>query len=108
MERVSRRALAPALLLWVLALSGCLSVGREFPTGPVTSLQIGETTQDDVRAAFGPPWRTGIEDGDRTWTYGHYRYALLGLTHTRDLVLRFDERGVLRSYTYNSTTPDGP
>ncbi len=107
MERVSRRALAPALLLLVLALSGCLSVGREFPTGPVTSLRIGETTQDDVRAAFGPPWRTGIEDGDRTWTYGHYRYALLGLTHTRDLVLRFDERGVLRSYTYNSTTPDG-
>ncbi len=73
MERVSRRALAPALLLLVVALSGCLSVGREFPTGPITSLRIGETTQDDVRAAFGPPWRTGIEDGDRTWTYGHYR-----------------------------------
>lgn len=98
---------APALLLIVLVLAGCLSVGREFPTEPVTSLRIGETTQDEVRAAFGTPWRTGIEDGDRTWTYGRYRYALLGPGHTRDLVLRFDASGVLLSYTYNSTAPDG-
>ena len=98
---------APALLLVALLLAGCLSVGREFPTEPVKSLQIGETTQEDVRAAFGTPWRTGIEDGDATWTYGRYRYALLGPGHTRDLVLRFDANGVLLSYTYNSTAPDG-
>ena len=98
---------APVLLLIALFFTGCLSVGREFPTEPVTSLRIGETTQDEVRAAFGTPWRTGIEDGDRTWTYGRYRYALLGPGHTRDLVLRFDASGVLLSYTYNSTAPDG-
>ena len=59
-----------------------------------------------MRELFGTPWRTGVEDGQRTWTYGHYRYALLGTTRTRDLVVRFDENDVVSSYTYNSTDPE--
>jgi hypothetical protein len=46
-----------------------------------------------------------MEDGQPTWTYGHYRYTLLGDTRTRDLVVRFDPRGVVQSYTFSSTDP---
>ena len=86
-------------------LAGCLTVGRDFPAQRVTQLHIGTTTREEVRTAFGQPWRTGLEDGQPTWTYGHYRYTLLGNTRTRDLVIRFDPRGVVQSYTFSSTDP---
>jgi hypothetical protein len=89
-----------------LLVAGCLTVGREFPVEPVREIKIGETTRDDVRRIFGPPWRTGLEDGQRTWTYGHYRYAALGTTRTRDLVVRFDDSGRVASYTFNSSYPE--
>ena len=98
-----RAAIAAGLTL--AAGAGSFSVGRSFPTEPLTRIQVGDTTRDDVRRWFGPPWRTGIEDGAPTWTYGQYRYALLGPARTRDLVLRFDDTGVVSSFTFNSTEP---
>jgi len=94
-----------AAALLALALSGCLTVGREFPTEPVAQIAIGHTTRDDVQRMFGEPWRTGIEDGRRTWTYGRYRYKLFGPTETCDLVLRFDSNGTVASYTFNAAPP---
>jgi hypothetical protein len=89
----------------LLALSACLTVGREFPTDDVGRIQLGQTTRDEVHRMFGEPWRTGLEDGRRTWTYGHYRYKLIGTTETRDLVIRFDAKGVVVSYTFNAAPP---
>ena len=96
-------ARSAALALLVCLGSGCLNVGYEFPVEPVRKIEIGTTTRDDVRDMFGEPWRTGIEDGERTWTYGRYRYSLFAEAATRDLVVRFDARGVVTSYTFNST-----
>jgi outer membrane protein assembly factor BamE (lipoprotein component of BamABCDE complex) len=103
-----RRLVAAAIFGLALGTAACVSVGREFPAEDVTRLEIGSTTQQDVRRIFGTPWRTGIEDGQRTWTYGHYRYSLFGSASTRDLVVRFDASGVVSSYSYNTTAPDGP
>jgi hypothetical protein len=97
------RAHGAALTLLACLGAGCLNVGHEFPVEPVQKIEIGATTREDVRAMFGEPWRTGIEDGERTWTYGRYRYSLFGEAATRDLVVRFDARGVVTSYTFNST-----
>ncbi len=98
-------ARSSALAVCVLALSACLTVGREFPTEDIGKLQIGQTTRDEVHRMFGEPWRTGLEDGRRTWTYGHYRYKLIGTTETRDLVIRFDAKGLVVSYTFNEAPP---
>lgn len=89
-----------------LALLGCLTVGQAFPVAPVSRIEIGATTKQEVLATFGAPWRTGLEDGQETWTWGHYRYALLGTTRTRDLVVRFDARDVVVSYSFNSSFPE--
>lgn len=88
-----------------LVLGACLTVGRPFPTDRVGQIQIGQTTRDDVHRMFGEPWRTGLEDGRRTWTYGHYRYKLFGVTETQDLVIRFDPKGTVASYTFNAAPP---
>jgi outer membrane protein assembly factor BamE (lipoprotein component of BamABCDE complex) len=104
-RRTLGRLFALLALAATLPLAGCLTVGRDFEAGNVSRLRIGATTREQVRDLFGEPWRTGVEDGQRTWTYGRYRYALLGTTQTRDLVVRFDERDVVASYTFNSTDP---
>jgi len=87
-------------------LTGCMTVGRRFPVDPIHRLQIGKTKKEDISLMFGQPWRTGIEDGKKTWTYGHYRYSLFGETKTADLVLRFNDNDVLISYTFNSSDPN--
>ena len=101
-----RRASGVCALILCLGVSGCLSVGHEFPVEPVRTIEKGTTTQDEIRQMFGEPWRTGIDDGQRTWTYGRYRYSLFGDAATRDLVVRFDAQGVVVSYSFNSTYPE--
>ena len=109
-HRAAGRKIAAAALL-VLAitlpvaglLGGCATVGHDFPTGRVADIRLNETTQVQIRAMFGEPWRTGIEDGRPTWTYGKYRYKLFGQAETEDLVIRFDEQGRVASYTFNTT-----
>jgi hypothetical protein len=87
----------------VTLCSGCATVGRDFPDYRVREIQINQTTQSEIRSMFGAPWRVGIEDGQPTWTYGRYRYNALGGTSTKDLVIRFDNRGTVTSYTFNTT-----
>ncbi|MCE5251062.1 outer membrane protein assembly factor BamE [bacterium] len=89
-------------VLFVFAY-GCATVGHDFSADAVSKIVIGKTTREDIGSLFGPPWRTGIEDGKKTWTYGYYKYRLFGTSTTRDLVVRFDSKGVVTSYTFNTT-----
>jgi hypothetical protein len=94
--------LCAGLAFWFLT-GGCATVGRDFPAARVPEISLGQTTQRQVRDLFGPPWRVGIEDGGRVWTYGKYRYRLFSPASTQDLVIRFNDQGVVSSYTYNTT-----
>ncbi len=97
-----------ALLLGLATLlsAGCAKVGREFPVASVPRIELNVTTQEQVRDLFGAPWRTGIEDGMRTWTYARYRYALFSETQTTDLLIRFNDQGIVVSYAFNTTEHD--
>jgi hypothetical protein len=91
------------LLIGVHLLTGCATVGREFPAGRIMEIQIGKTTINDIQAIFGPPWRVGNENGAKTWSYGRYLYRLFGDPSTQDLIVRFDSSGIVRSYNFNTT-----
>lgn len=104
MQYLRRYTQAVLLSVGMLFLvTGCANVGHEFPDQRVDELRIGDTTQQEVRQMFGEPWRVGLQDGMRTWTYGKYHYTLLGSPTTKDLVIRFDSDNVVKSYTYNTT-----
>jgi hypothetical protein len=94
---------AAALVALAVVICACASVGRDFPVSPVSEIQIGKTTQSEIRAMFGDPWRIGLEDGRRTWTYGKYKYRLFGDPSTTDLVVRFDANNVVASYSFSTT-----
>lgn len=103
MLKVVRNTMFGILMIFVLLLSSCATVGRDFNVSRVTNIKIGETRQDEIRAMFGAPWRVGIEDGKQTWTYGKYIYRVFSESSTQDLVIRFDEKGIVSSYTFNTT-----
>jgi hypothetical protein len=85
--------------------AGCASVnvGYDFPDHQVKNIQIGNTTKEDIRTIFGEPWRTGLENGQETWTYGKYNYSGTRETAAKDLVVRFTEKNIVESYTFSKT-----
>ena len=90
-------------LAGVFLSGGCATIGHDFADREVARIQIGKTTQNDILAMFGSPWRVGVDDGKKTWTYGNYHYSLFNDAKTKDLVVRFDDKGLVTSFTYNTT-----
>jgi len=89
-------------------LTGCFTVGQEFASTRVPEIKIGQTRKEDISNMFGTPWRSGMEDGRPTWTYGIYKYSLFGATDSQDLLIRFDSQGIVRSYNFSSTRVKTP
>ena len=96
-----------ALSCLLLITTACANVGRDFPHKAVEHISIGVTTQAEIKQIFGPPLRTGIENGTRTWTYGSYKYQMVGEPQASDLVVRFDKKGVVSSYSFSTTEAEG-
>lgn len=93
------------VLSMVTPLAACVTVGQPFREDASQLIEMNVTTKAEVRRLLGEPWRTGVEDGRETWTYGHYRYSAFAPARTRDLLLRFDTKGIVVSYSYNATQP---
>jgi len=90
----------------IFLLAGCVSVGREFPTPTPEMIKNGVTTRAELLKLFGSPTQVGIEDGDQTWTWLHVRAGAVGQTLSRELHVRFNERGLVKSYSYTSSLPE--
>ena len=101
----ARLAVLIGLSVIAMALIGCspMNLGRDFPVEKVGSIEIGVTTRAEIRERFGSPWRTGIEDGMSTWTFGYYSYDFSGKGLGRDLMIKFNKAGIVRSYAFNTT-----
>ena len=89
----------------LLLLAGCISYGREFPAPTPEAITNGVTTRAELLKLFGSPTQVGLEDGDHTWTWIHVRVGS-GQTLSRQLHVRFNERGVVKSYSYTSSLPE--
>ena len=98
------KTLTTLMLLAILSLpiTGCTpTMGQSFPVKQVRQIELEKTTMAQIRQMFGDPWRTGLEDGFRTWTYGEYTMKM-----TRDLIIRFDKVNVVKSYSFSSSFPE--
>jgi len=91
------------ILTMIIFVSGCITLGKDFPEAKVSSIAIGVTTKNEIRMLFGSPWLSGVQDGKPAWTYGSYNYSLFGERKAKDLVVQFDDRGKVSSFTYSTT-----
>ncbi|MCF6340323.1 MAG: hypothetical protein L3J10_06210 [Sulfurimonas sp.] len=87
----------------LILFSGCARVGHDFDAQNVNMIMIGKTSQSEIVQMFGKPWRKGIENGVTMWTYGRYTYRVVGQADTKDLVIKFNDKNIVKSYTFNET-----
>jgi outer membrane protein assembly factor BamE (lipoprotein component of BamABCDE complex) len=92
--------------LVIMTCYGCLSVGRSFRSNDLSWIVEKKTTKKEVYTVLGDPFRTGVDSGRLTWSYGYYKYNLFGDTRTKDLVIYFNRDGTVHSYTFNTSFPE--
>lgn len=95
-----------AIAITGAVLMGCATIGKDFDSTSLSWLKAGETAKKDVLEKLGDPFRVGMDSGDQTWTYGFYKYRVIGESATKDLVIRFSADQKVKSYTLNTSFPD--
>lgn len=101
-----KRSLSLTVLTVAVLFTGCVSVGREFPTPTQEEIKNGVTTKGELLQRFGSPSQVGIENGDPTWTWVYVRAGGLGQPLSKELHIKFDDRGVVKAYSYTSSLPE--
>ena len=103
------------IVLLAILLASCATtykLGKHYATENVSQIVIGETTEKDVVALFGSPWKTGLLNGHIVYTYC---YAEIVFYHDdsvekngNTLVIEFDENQRVLNYYYNIPGKDIP
>ena len=86
------------LLLANLFFIGCGTTGKNFNESLHKNIVVGTTTHKEIQAMFGSPFKKGIQNGYKTWTYEYNFYNVLGNNITKDIIIVFTESGVVKSH----------
>ncbi len=99
--------LKSALTVIILAVffSGCGTVGRNFDESLYANIAKGTTTQNDIQAMFGPPFKKGVQNGLPVWTYEYNYVNSFGTDIVKDMIIVFEKNGVVKSHQLMTNTP---
>jgi len=94
-------------LLALTVLSGCVSIkfGREFPSPDPKMIVAGKTDKTSLQRMFGEPYQVGLDSGDQTWRW-FYGQRESGAEISKDLSIRFNPDGTVKSYSFSSNFPE--
>ena len=91
------------LLVTLVTISGCSNVGTNFDTNLANQIQKGKTTQSDITAMFGHPYKTGVQNNHPAWVYEYDQYRAIGADSSKDLLVVFNDDKTVRLYQFMST-----
>ena len=100
------RALKIILLSGFLLAYGCGTAGKNFGESLYKNIVTGTTTQKEIHTMFGSPFKKGVQNGYSVWTYEYNFYNSLGNNITKDMVIVFDHRGVVKSHQMMTNQPE--
>ena len=86
------------LLLANLFFIGCGTTGKNFNESLHKNIVVGTTTHKEIQAMFGSPFKKGVQNGYKTWTYEYNFYNALGNNITKDIIIVFNESGIVKSH----------
>ena len=94
-------------LLALTMVTGCISLkfGREFPSPEAKSIVAGKTDKASLERMFGAPYQIGLDSGDQMWRWFYGERESGGET-SKDLIVRFNTDGTVKSYAFSSNFPD--
>ena len=107
---ILRAMRAPGWLLCLVALGllgGCVSIkiGREFPSPDAHWIVAGRSDRWGLQRMLGEPYQVGFENGDPTWRWLYVQRDGAGAV-SKDLIVRFNAEGLVKSYSFISNFPD--
>ena len=100
-----KRLLSIGFLVLSLAVIGCGTSGKEFNADLFESIQNGHTTQQEVESMFGHPFKKGIQNKREVWVYEYNKYRMFGSDTSKDMVIIFDDSGVVENHQYMASKP---
>lgn len=102
-----RWSLGVPCLLALAVVSGCISIkfGREFPSPETNMIAVGKTDKASLERLLGEPYQVGLDSGDQTWRW-FYGQRDSGTEISKDLSVRFNPDGTVKSYSFSSNFPE--
>lgn len=100
---MKRWVLAMVMPLW-LGLAGCVTRGEDF-TSDLSWIKPNVSSQKDIQALLGAPYKVGNSGGTSTWTYGFYRFSLVGESYTKELKFYWTADKKVKDYSFTSSFP---
>jgi hypothetical protein len=89
----------------VVVASGCVTNGAQFSSN-VDWIKNDVTDKPRVRSLLGDPYSVGNSGGKETWTYGYYRYKLIGKSYQKELKFFWNPDDTVNTYSFSSSFPD--
>ena len=92
-----------------LFLTACYgTVGKNFDSSQINSIQNHLTTQEQIFERFGAPFKKGLESGQAMWTYQFDKWNVVGSAQSKDLVILFDNKNIVKAYRFTTSNPEKP
>jgi hypothetical protein len=98
MKKSPLRNLKITLLLVLFFAASCGTAGKNFDESLYENIATGTTSQKEIHSMFGNPFKKGIQNGFSVWTYEYNFYNSLGNNIMKDMVIVFDQRGIVKSH----------
>jgi outer membrane protein assembly factor BamE (lipoprotein component of BamABCDE complex) len=92
-------------VLLVASACSALQVGHEFPSPNAAQIKDHVTDKGALVALFGEPYQVGLDNGDQTWRW-FFAQRSGSDTITKDLTVRFNANGTVKSYSFTSNFPE--
>lgn len=95
-----------ATITLTLFFSGCGTVGKNFDESLYSNIVNGTTTHKEIQAMFGFPFKRGIQNGFRVWTYEYNHVNSFGYDTIKDMIIVFEKNDVVKSHQLMTNTPN--
>ena len=95
-----------AAMILAIFFSGCGTAGKNFDESLYSNIVKGTTTHKEIQAMFGSPFKRGIQNGYRVWTYEYNYVNSFGSDIIKDMIIVFEKNGVVKSLQLMTNTPD--
>ena len=94
------------VIFLVIFLASCHgTMGKNFNSSELKSIQNHVTSQEEIFERLGAPFKKGIENGQVMWTYQFDQWSAVGPAHSKDLVILFDKESIVKAYRYTTSNP---
>ncbi len=88
----------------LVVMSSCVTKGKDFSSN-INWINKDQTSMQDIKQILGTPFSVGSSSGTPTWTYGYYKYRVIGKSQTKELKFYFAPDGAVRNFSFSSSFP---